>query len=137
MPGNGTIQGARTEIKRLTRHVKAINPGMKGAFGQSQMFQQLLASLPPAYDTVRDAIDCQGEKDIDILLQRLLENGSLLKTNEKALAVRSQFERVQHQRYSKSSSTDPSNRLAYRSRRLREQPTRLLPRKVLCVQGGL
>lgn len=97
MPENDTIHDAWTEIKRLTRHVKAINLGMKGAFDQSQMLPQLLASLPPGYDTVRDAIDCQGEKDIDILLQRLLEKESLLKTNEKALAVRSQFERVQHQ----------------------------------------
>jgi hypothetical protein len=66
MPENGTIQDAWTEIKRLTRHVEAVNPGIKGAFDQSQMFQQLLATLPPAYDTVRDAIDCHGEKDIDI-----------------------------------------------------------------------
>ena len=66
MPENGTIQDAWTEIKRLTRHVKAVNPGMKGAFDQSQMFQQLLTTLPPAYDTVRGAINCRREKDIDI-----------------------------------------------------------------------
>ena len=104
MPEDGTVQDAWTEVQRLTRHVKAINPGMKDAFNQGQMFQQLLASLPPAYDTIRDAIDGQGEKDIDILMQRLLEKESLLKANERAFTVRSQFKRTQHQRSTKSSS---------------------------------
>jgi hypothetical protein len=52
------------------------------------MFQQLLAALPPAYDTVRDAINSQGETDVDILLERLLEKESLLKANEKTLTAR-------------------------------------------------
>jgi hypothetical protein len=52
------------------------------------MFQQLLAALPPAYDTVRDTINGQEKTDVDILLERLLKKESLLKANKKTLAAR-------------------------------------------------
>jgi hypothetical protein len=79
---------------------------MKDAFNQNQMFQQLLASLPPAYGTIRDAIDGQGEQDIDVLIQRLLDKESLLKADEKAFTIRNQAEHTcQYQRSTKSSST--------------------------------
>ena len=64
---------------------------MKDAFNQKQMFQQLLTSLPPAYGTIRDTIDGQGEQDINVLMQRLIEKESLLKADEKAFATRQQY----------------------------------------------
>ena len=38
MPEDGSIQDAWTDIQRLARIVKTINPSMKGAFNQTQMF---------------------------------------------------------------------------------------------------
>jgi hypothetical protein len=38
MPKDGNIQDSWTDIQRLTRHIKAINPEMKDAFNQNQMF---------------------------------------------------------------------------------------------------
>jgi hypothetical protein len=68
------------------------------------MFQQLLTFLPPAYGTIRDAIDGQGEQDIDVLIQRLLDKESLLKADEKIFAIRNQAEHTcQYQRFTKSS----------------------------------
>jgi hypothetical protein len=67
---------------------------MKNAFNQNQMFQQLLTSLSSAYGTIRDVINGQGEQNIDVLMQRLLEKKSLLKADKKAFVTRSQFERT-------------------------------------------
>lgn len=107
MPEDGNIQDAWTDIQRLARMVKTINPAMKDAFDQTQMFQQLLASLPSTYDAIRDAIDGQGEKDVDILFQRLLEKESSLKNSEKAFAARTRPERTQSPRPQKSSNAAP------------------------------
>jgi hypothetical protein len=84
MPEDGNIQDAWVEVQRLTRHVKAANPEMRSAFNQEQMFQRLLRALPPVYDMIRHAIDGQGEQDVDVLLQRLLDKESFLKSSEKA-----------------------------------------------------
>ena len=107
MPEDGNIQDAWTDIQRLARMVKTINPAMKDAFNQTQMFQQLLASLPSTYDAIRDAIDGQGEKDVDILLQRLLEKESSLKNSEKAFAARTRPEHTQTPRPQKTSNAAP------------------------------
>jgi hypothetical protein len=46
------------------------------------------ARLPSlCYSVTRDAIDGQGEKDVDRLLERFIEKESLLKTDKKALTV--------------------------------------------------
>jgi predicted component of type VI protein secretion system len=68
MPENGSIQEVWTEIRRLARRVKVIDPDMASLLNERRMFQQLLASLPSAYDIVRNAIDGQRETDTDILL---------------------------------------------------------------------
>lgn len=123
MPEGGSVQDAWTDIQRLARHVKSSNPAMKDFATQNQMFQQLLAALPPSYDAIRDAIDGQIDMDVDTMLQRLLEKESHLKIGESAHVSRF------HRKADKPSSSSPRRRRQQSAKEASLSPER--PRRTL------
>lgn len=128
MPEDGSVQEAWTNIQRLARHVKSTNPAMKEFASQTQMFQQLLASLPPSYDAIRDAIDAQGIYDVDVSFQNLLEKESSLKSSHHALVSRFRQQKSSSSSYDRSHSRQ---RAQHQTKRYQRSSSPERPRKTL------
>jgi hypothetical protein len=102
-----TIQEAWTQLSRLARKVAGTRTSLKQAFTQKEVFQQLLQSLPPQYNTIRDAIDGNPNIDPELALERLEEKEAQFKATEAAM-VSNRPRQEGRRRHSNSSGSSRS-----------------------------
>ena len=81
-PKDMSIQHAWQELDAMKKKkVLRGEPTMKEAFGERQMLQRLLASLPAEYDAVKASLDTSKELSVDDALAYLEDKEAELKSN--------------------------------------------------------